>query len=150
MPDWPGCVPEHRYGAHELYVDGACRDGRHLHEAVVWSASYRGEIAGKAVKLELWRLGGAVGGSYCYEPCNRPGATLDLEGSASGQLTETPMAGASDPRPSGRWSLAACRAWRRRVCRASGSPWTAKGAGRSSLLRQPRLFPMRCITSCAC
>lgn len=40
------------------------------HEAVVWSASYRGEIAGKAVKLELWRLDGAVGGSYCYEPCN--------------------------------------------------------------------------------
>ena len=69
-----------------------------LHEAVVWSASYRGEIAGKAVKLELWRLGGAVGGSYCYEPCNRPGATLDLEGTASGQLTETPMTGASDPR----------------------------------------------------
>ena len=24
-----------------------------LHEAVVWSASYRGEIAGKAVRLEL-------------------------------------------------------------------------------------------------
>jgi hypothetical protein len=150
MPDWPGCVPEHRYGAHELGVDGACRDGRHLHEAVVWSASYRGEIAGKAVKLELWRLDGAVGGSYCYEPCNRPGATLDLEGSASGQLTETPMAGASDPRPSGRWSLAALPGMAPPRLQGQWQSMDGKRRWPVHLLRQPRLFPMRCITSCAC
>lgn len=78
-----------------------------IHEAPVWSASYRGTLAGKAVQLELWRLDGAVGGSYCYEPCNRPGAMIDLEGAASGQLTETPMTGSSDAKPTGRWILAA-------------------------------------------
>ena len=110
------------------------------HEAVVWSASYRGEIAGKAVKLELWRLDGAVGGSYCYEPCNRPGATLDLEGSASGQLTETPMAGASDPKPSGRWSLAALPGMA--PPRLQGQWQSADGKKRwpVNLLRQPPDF----------
>lgn len=78
-----------------------------IHEAPVWSGSYRGTLAGKAVQLELWRLDGAVGGSYCYEPCNRPGAMIDLEGAASGQLTETPMTGSSDAKPTGRWLLAA-------------------------------------------
>lgn len=77
------------------------------HEAAVWSASYRGEVAGKPVRLELWRLDGAVGGSYCYEPCGRPGAMIDLEGAANGQLTETPMTGRGDPKPSGRWALSA-------------------------------------------
>ncbi|MEG3002943.1 MAG: hypothetical protein RR855_20580, partial [Comamonas sp.] len=27
-----------------------------IHEAPVWSGSYRGTLAGKAVQLELWRL----------------------------------------------------------------------------------------------
>lgn len=79
-----------------------------LHEAPVWSGRYQGQIAGKAVRLDLWRLDGALGGSYCYEPCDRPGAMIDLQGrAASGQLTETPMAGPGEAKPSGRWQLGA-------------------------------------------
>ena len=79
-----------------------------LFEVVSWEAAYGGRIAGKPVKVTLWRLGGAVMGNYCYEPCNPKRNGIRLEGLANGQVTETPIdvpKGQTEAMPSGRWRI---------------------------------------------
>lgn len=77
-------------------------------ESVSWNADYQGRIAGKLVKVNLWRLGNAVMGNYCYEPCNPKRNGILLAGGAAGELTETPIdvpKGQREAKPSGRWKL---------------------------------------------
>jgi hypothetical protein len=79
-----------------------------LFETVSWEAAYGGRIAGKPVKVTLWRQGGAVMGNYCYEPCNPKRNGIRLEGLANGLMTETPIdvpKGKVEAQPSGRWRV---------------------------------------------
>ncbi len=80
-------------------------------EAPTWAAQYQGQIAGKRVEVQLWRLGDALMGSYCYLPC-RPEGRIDLQGmveaGAGSRLTETPALapkGSDEAAPSGQWLL---------------------------------------------
>lgn len=79
-----------------------------LFESVSWNANYQGRIAGKPVKVNLWRMGNAIMGNYCYEPCNPKRNGIRLAGGAGGELTETPIdapKGQREAKPSGRWKL---------------------------------------------
>lgn len=80
-------------------------------EAPDWAAQYEGQIAEKNVKVELWRLGDALMGSYCYLPCS-PEGHIDLQGTVAArsgsQLIERPALPPKDRQeaePSGQWLL---------------------------------------------